>query len=357
MAKKRKVAILYGGRSVEHQVSINSAKNVYQYIDRDKFEPVPVGIAQDGSWHLKDEVDGNFEGGDSLSLSLDPTNLKFKDALQEIRPDVVFPMLHGTNGEDGSIQGLLQSMDIPFVGTGVLGSSVAMNKLTTKRLLQAAGLPVGKYLAYHFYQKQELDFDHIQEELGLPFMAKAVSLGSSVGVSKVSSRADFEKAVLDGFRFDSAILFEEYLQGRELECSVMGNTPPRASEPAEIVISKNYEFYTYEAKYLDPKAVELHVPAKLDVRISERIKQLSIQAYQALHCEDFARVDLFFTGDDEVWVNEINTIPGFTNSSMFPMMWQEKGISFTDLVTTLVDIALERSEVSKRVLKDYSHHA
>ena len=356
MAKKRKVAILYGGRSVEHQVSINSAKNVYQFMDKERFEPVLIGIAQDGSWHLEGEVNGSFDNT-KLLLTLDPSHPTFKSTLEEVQPDVVFPILHGTNGEDGSIQGLLQSMDLPFVGTGVLGSSVSMNKLTTKRLLQAAGLPVGRYLAYHFDQKEALDFDLIKEHLGLPFMAKAVSLGSSVGVSKVSSIADFEKAVADGFRFDHAILFEEYLQGRELECSVMGNTPPRASEPAEIVISKSYEFYTYEAKYLDPQAVQLHVPAQLDPATAEKIKKISVQAYQALHCEDFARVDLFLTEGNKIWVNEINTIPGFTNSSMFPMMWQEKGISFTDLVTSLIEMAVERFEASKRVLKDYTGNA
>ena len=164
MAKKRKVAILYGGRSVEHQVSINSAKNVYQFMDKERFEPVLIGIAQDGSWHLEGEVNGSFDNT-KLLLTLDPSHPTFKSTLEEVQPDVVFPILHGTNGEDGSIQGLLQSMDLPFVGTGVLGSSVSMNKLTTKRLLQAAGLPVGRYLAYHFDQKDALDFDLIKEHL------------------------------------------------------------------------------------------------------------------------------------------------------------------------------------------------
>ncbi len=357
MAKRIKVAILFGGRSVEHQISINSAKNIFQYIDRDRFEPVLVGISKDGVWHLKDEVDDHFDPSDELVLSLNPTECVLKSAKKEVRPDAVFPVLHGTDGEDGSIQGLLQAMDLPFVGTGVLGSSVSMNKLTSKRLLQASGIPVSKFLAYEFHQKDELDFEFIKKELGLPFMAKAANLGSSVGVAKVKSIAGFNEAVEDCFRFDRTVLFEVYIEGRELECSVMGNTPPRASEPAEIVISKNYEFYTYEAKYLDPNAVELHVPAKLSKDIAEKIRELSIQAYETLHCEDFARVDLFLTPENEILINEINTIPGFTNSSMFPMMWQEKGISFPDLITMLIEMALDKYEVSKRILKRYSHNA
>lgn len=355
MSNKLSVAIIYGGKSVEHQISINSAKNIFEYIDRDKYDPIAIGISPAGDWVLKDSIDNQFDGQPQLALVLSTSNKGFKNLNNNelIKPDVVFPVLHGTDGEDGSIQGLLKSMEIPFIGTGVLGSAISMSKLYTKRLLEAAGIPVSKYLTYDYPQKSEINFEHIKNSLGLPFMVKAANLGSSVGVVKVKSKADFEKALDEAFKFDNTILFEQYITGRELECSVMGNEAPEASNPAEIVISKNYEFYTYEAKYLDPNAVELHVPAKVDDKIAAMIRALSVKAYKALSCDDFARVDLFLTDNGEILINEINTIPGFTNSSMFPMMWQERGISFTDLISKLINIALKRESAAHRITNQY----
>jgi D-alanine-D-alanine ligase len=185
-------------------------------------------------------------------------------------------------------------------------------------------------------------------------MVKSASLGSSVGVSKVNEKEDFKKAVDEGFRYDDCILFEKYIKGREIECAVLGNSPAKASLPGEIVISKEYEFYTFDAKYVDGKAVEIHVPAKMDDTISKQIQEFSLKAYQALNCEDFARVDLFLTADGEVYVNEINTIPGFTNSSMFPMMWKERGINFTDLITKLVELAEARYQLTHRADRGFS---
>ncbi|WP_185154052.1 D-alanine--D-alanine ligase family protein [Fulvivirga sp. M361] len=354
MADKQKVAILYGGRSVEHQISINSAKNVFQQIDKTQFEPVLIGISKTGEWHLKKEVDSDFTGCKPLSLVLDPGNFFLQNGDERVTVDIFFPVLHGTDGEDGSIQGLLQAMDMPFVGTGVLGSSLAMNKLTSKQLFQAANIPVSRYISCNFEDRDTFSFDTIAEDIGLPFMAKAANLGSSVGVVKVKSKNDFDEAMELCFQFDRSVLFEEYIEGRELECSVMGNTSPHASLPAEIIISKDYEFYTYEAKYLDPNAVTLQVPAVLEDNLVQKIQKLSIQAYQALHCDDFARVDLFLTKDNEVLVNEINTIPGFTNSSMFPMMWEERGISFPELITQLITMAQDKYIASKHIEKDYS---
>ncbi|MTI39661.1 D-alanine--D-alanine ligase family protein [Fulvivirga lutimaris] len=355
MSNKLSVAIIYGGKSVEHQISINSAKNIFEYIDRDKYDPIAIGISPTGDWVLKESIDNQFDGQPQLALALSTTNKGFKNLTNDefIRPDIIFPVLHGTDGEDGSIQGLLKSMEIPFVGTGVLGSAISMSKLYTKRLLEAAGIPVSKYLTYDYPQKSEIKFEHVESTLGLPFMAKAANLGSSVGVVKVKSKADFKKALDEAFKFDNTILFEQYITGRELECSVMGNETPVASNPAEIVVSKNYEFYTYEAKYLDPNAVELHVPAKVDASTVATIRELSIKAYKALSCDDFARVDLFLTDNGKILINEINTIPGFTNSSMFPMMWQERGISFTDLISELIAIALKREGAAHRITNQY----
>lgn len=356
MAEKKKVVILYGGRSVEHGVSVNSARNIYEYLDREIFEAVPIGISPLGQWFLMPSVTKDIEQGKPLGLILDPRNAGFilLSSGDRFKADIILPVLHGTDGEDGSIQGLIKAMDIPMVGTGVLGSALAMNKIVAKRLLAHAGLPVTAHLAFHFRDKSSLRFDAVQKKLSLPFMVKSASLGSSVGVSKVTRKSQFKAAIEEAFRYDDEVILEEFIEGREIECAVLGNTPPKASLPGEIIINEKYEFYTFDAKYVDPTAVVIKVPAeKLDKKTSTRIRELSIKAYQALHVEDFARVDLFVTKKGKIYINEINTIPGFTNSSMFPMMWKERGISFSELITTLITLALERYETGKRIERNY----
>lgn len=356
MSKKQTVVILFGGKSVEHQISINSAKNVFEYIDKDKYEPILIGISQKGEWFLKKEVNGDFQANDSIQLILNAEKGGFYNSHTNntITPDLIFPVLHGTDGEDGSIQGLLRVINVPFVGTGVLGSAISMSKLYSKRLLETVGIPVSKYVSYEFHNKSDIHFNDLQERLGLPFMAKAANLGSSVGVHKVKSEEDFHYAVKDVFNFDSTIIFEEFITGRELECAVIGNEAPEASLPGEVVVSKAYDFYTYEAKYLDPEAAKLEIPANVDEDISKKIQALSIKSYQALKCEDFARVDLFLKENGDIMINEINTIPGFTNSSMFPMMWKERGISFTNLITKLIEMALKRFERSQHISNQFT---
>ncbi len=351
---KIKVAVLFGGRSVEHGVSINSARNIADYIDKNKFETVLIGISTSGTWYVTSSVSKEIESGEKISLQLNPKSPGFITQNGTIYSvDVVFPVLHGTDGEDGSIQGLLQAMSLPMVGTGVLGSSMSMNKLIAKKILQEAGLPVAKFLYYYFEDRDQINFELIRSTLGLPFMIKSASLGSSVGVSKVKDEADLQRAVDEAFKYDDCLLAEEFIKGREIECAILGNNPAQASLPGEIIISSKYEFYTFDAKYVDGEAVKIDVPAKLDKTISETIRQHSLKAYQALKCEDFSRVDLFLTEDGRVFVNEINTIPGFTNSSMFPMMWKERGISFTELITQLVELSLERAKRSSRIQKDF----
>jgi D-alanine-D-alanine ligase len=353
MAKK-KIAILYGGRSVEHGVSINSARNIFQFIDQKKFKPVLIGITQNGEWRLTKKVSSKIKNGEKLSLELNAEKPVFKTKSKRLTPDIIFPVLHGTDGEDGSIQGLIKAIDLPMVGTGVLGSAMSMNKLVAKKMLKEAGLPVADFLFAFYSDRREINFDSIKKKLGLPFMVKSASLGSSVGVSKVNSKEDFKKAVEEGFRYDDCVLFEKYIKGREIECAVLGNSPAKASRPGEIIISKNYEFYTFDAKYVDGEAVKIEVPAKMDSVTSKKIQELSLKAFQTLCCEDFARVDLFLTANGKVYVNEINTIPGFTNSSMFPMMWKERGISFTDLITKLVYLAEARFKLAHRADRGFS---
>jgi D-alanine-D-alanine ligase len=355
MSKKKRIAILYGGRSVEHGVSVNSARNIFQFIDKKQFQPIAIGISKSGKWYLTDGVSKEIEKGKPLALILDPGNPSFlipKDG-KKMKVDIIFPVLHGTDGEDGSIQGLVKAMDLPLVGTGVLGSAVSMNKIVAKRLLKDAGLPVSDFMTFRFDQKDKIKFSAISKELGLPFMVKSASLGSSVGVTKVKSKKDFDQAVEEAFRYDQEMLAEKYITGREIECAILGNEQAEASFPGEIVINKNYEFYTFDAKYVDPDAVKIEVPAKIPKAIAEKIRKACLQAYQALHCEDFARIDLFLDAQGGIYINEINSIPGFTNSSMFPMMWKERGIEFTELISRLLNLAEERYNRNKRLQRDF----
>jgi D-alanine-D-alanine ligase len=355
MPRKQKVAILYGGRSVEHGVSVNSARNIFEYIDRKKFTPIAIGISKNGKWYLTDGVNKNIEKGETLHLNLDPGNpaLITKKSGKKIRVDIVFPVLHGTDGEDGSIQGLIKAMDLPMVGTGVLGSAISMNKIIAKKLLREAGLPVSDFLTFRYDEREAISYNAIARKLGVPFMVKSASLGSSVGVTKVKSRKDFDHAVDEAFRYDQEMLAEKFITGREVECAILGNDPPEASNPGEIVISSSYEFYTFDAKYVDPDAVKIEVPARITKPVVDKIRKACILAYKTLHCDDFARIDLFLDADGNIFINEINSIPGFTNSSMFPMMWNERGISFTELITKLINLAQERYDRGKRLERDF----
>lgn len=352
---RKTVFILYGGRSVEHAVSVNSARNIFQFIDRKKYNPVAIGISESGVWYHTGEVTSEIKKkGEPLRLSLNSGKPVFETQKKKIKADIIFPVLHGTDGEDGSIQGLIKAINLPMVGTGVLGSAMSMSKLVAKKMLMDAGIPVSDYISFSYPEKKAIVFSELEKKLGLPFMVKSANLGSSVGVSKVKSEQDFKKAVNEAFRYDDCILIEKFIRGREIECAVLGNAPPRASRPGEIIVSKEYEFYTFDAKYVDNQAVQINVPAILDEAISQKIQALSVRAYRALFCEDFARVDLFLTAEGQVYVNEINTIPGFTNSSMFPMMWNERGISFPNLISRLIELAEKRFKKSLRINRGYA---
>ena len=335
---------------------MNSARNIFEYIDKERFEPLPIGITKSGQWYLTTSVTKDIEQGKALTLILDAQSPGFTllSSGDRMKADIIFPVLHGTDGEDGSIQGLIKAMDIPMVGTGVLGSSIAMNKIIAKKLLKLAGLPVTKFVAFHYTEQADINFKEVKKELGLPFMVKSASLGSSVGVSKVKDEASFKKAIEEAFRYDDSLLIEEFITGREIECAILGNHPPEASFPGEIVINSKYEFYTFDAKYVDPEAVRIDVPADLNEKIAQKIRDVSVKAFKALHGEDFSRVDLFLTEEGNIYINEINTIPGFTNSSMYPMMWKERGIGFTDLISRLLDLAEERYDRGKRIERDFN---
>lgn len=261
--------------------------------------------------------------------------------------DVVFPILHGPFGEDGTVQGLLKLANIPFVGAGVLGSAVGMDKDVMKRLLRDAGIPIARFIVLNKYSADEVAFDDAREQLGRPLFIKPANLGSSVGIHKVRDREEFDRAVRDAFKYDNKVLIEECIIGREIECSVLGNDQPVASVLGEILPS--HEFYSYEAKYLDENGAVLEIPAKLPPEISERIRQTAIKTFSVLCCEGMARVDFFLRNGEEIIVNEINTIPGFTRISMYPKLWEASGLPYGELIDRLIGLAIEKFGREKKL--------
>ena len=344
MQKKIQVGIVYGGRSVEHDISIKSAINVIDQLDKNLFELTAIKIDKKGKWHIGKMPTDTTTTENSTAIMLDSEEpILFDQDNTNYKLDVIFPVLHGTDGEDGSIQGLLKTLNIPCVGSDVAGSAISMDKVISKRLLEADNIPVCKYRAFSNYNKDKISFEDLKNYLGLPFIAKPANLGSSIGISKIRTEADLENAIDEVFSFDKKALFEVFVEGREFECAILGNHEVSATAPGEIIVHDNYEFYDYEAKYQDQEATKLNIPACLEDKLKEKLKKASIDAYKALECKDFARVDLFLSKENKIYVNEINTIPGFTNISMFPALWKYEGIEYSDLLTKIIHLCLERS--------------
>lgn len=339
--KKIRVAIIFGGRSAEHEVSIQSAKNVYQSLNKNKYEIILIGIDRKGSWYLNDASELLLQSNPKLpklSESSKEVDLSRKQTFGSI--DVVFPVLHGPYGEDGTIQGMLKLMNIPFVGPSVLGSAVGMDKDVMKRLLKEANIPIAKFLTFN--KDKTLTYEEIVKKVGLPFFVKPANLGSSIGITKVKEKGNFETGLEEAFKYDNKILIEEYIQGREIECSVLGNENPIASLPGEVIVKD--EFYSYDAKYIDENGASLQIPAKLPESTIKKIQELAVKTFKILCCEGMGRVDFFLSKEGKIYVSEINTIPGFTNISMYPKLWEASGISYEDLIDKLIQLAIERHQ-------------
>lgn len=353
MAKQR-VGIVLGGKSAEHEVSLQSAKNIVDAIDKSRFDVVLLGIDKQGQWHVNDASQYLINANDPAHIALNPSETsvatvpglvqgQFIDAgnaqaLAQI--DVIFPIVHGTLGEDGSLQGMLRMANLPFVGSDVLGSAACMDKDVTKRLLRDAGLSIAPFVTLTRANREKFDFAQLSSQLGLPLFVKPANQGSSVGVSKVTTEAQFTDAVRLAFEFDHKVVVEQGIKGREIECAVLGNDFPQASTCGEVVL--NSDFYSYDTKYIDDKGAQVVVPAVIDPVINDKIRAIAVEAYQALGCCGMARVDVFLTPENDVVINEINTLPGFTNISMYPKLWQASGISYPELITRLIELALER---------------
>ncbi|MCX6989834.1 MAG: D-alanine--D-alanine ligase [Chlamydiae bacterium] len=355
MQRKIRVGIIFGGKSSEHEVSLLSAKTIFESLDLEKYEPVLIGIDKSGEWHLRDAEQYLLHEDNPKMVCLHETDdsialVPKKDgnplvglSNQGLREplDVVFPIVHGTNGEDGTIQGLLKLAGVPFVGASVLGSAVGMDKDVMKRLMRDAGIPIGKFLTFYDFQKVQMSFSEIVDQLGLPLFVKPANNGSSIGISKVKTEEEFIKAIDLAFSYDRKILIEEFIKGREIECSVMGNERPIASLPGEVIA--NGEFNSWDAKYVDDCCTFV-IPAQISPQQIKEIQDLVIKTYRVLCCEGMGRVDCFLTEDGRFLVNEINTIPGFTKLSVFPRLWEASGVSYRELVGRLIDLAIERHD-------------
>ena len=396
---KINVGILCGGKSAEHEVSLQSAINIYDAIDREKYNPVFIGIDKSGRWNfgsdgpkqcignpedpkniclrpgkaavLAPESGGRLTGADTDLAGAQTDGAQDSGVIQDFpKLDVIFPILHGPFGEDGTVQGLLRLAGIPFVGSGVLGSAVGMDKDVMKRLLRDAGIPIGKFLVirdtgpaagsnaggksapgFAVPNFAAPNFGDVAAELGLPVFVKPANMGSSVGVSKVNSEEQYRAALEEAFRFDTKVIVEENIPGREIECSVLGNDNPTASVPGEIRLAK--DFYSYEAKYIDPDGAALEIPAKLLPETTRRIQALAVKSFQVLECQGLSRVDFFLGNDGRVLVNEINTMPGFTKISMYPKLWEASGIGYAELIDRLIQLAIERFNKEKRLATSY----
>lgn len=359
---KISVGIVFGGKSAEHEVSLQSAKNIIDAIDREKYHVVLIGVDKKGSWQINEEADFLLNAHDPRTIALKKTEAKIavlpgehqgqifnyetKQSLPQI--DVIFPIIHGTLGEDGSIQGLLRTLNLPFVGVDLLGSAVSMDKDFAKRILRDAGISVADGLVYKKYQQAEIEFAFVEDQLGLPLFVKPVNQGSSVGVNRVETEAEFKQAIKEAFLYDDKVLIEEAIIGREIECAILGNDDPLASVPGEILPQSG--FYSYESKYINESGAKLSAPAELTEEQTENVQREALRVFKTLDCEGMARVDFFMKPDGTLVVNEVNTVPGFTKISMYPRLWGLSGLPYPKLIDRLIELAFERHD-GKQQLK------
>jgi len=345
---KLRVGILCGGKSAEHEISLQSAKNVLQAIDKQRFEPVLIGIDKQGIWH----INHNEDLLDEAVLTSQTNDTRGTLLPNDQALDVIFPVLHGPLGEDGATQGYLELINIPYVGSGVLGSAIGMDKDVMKRLLRDADIAITDFEVVTAADLDSLQADDVVKKLGLPLFVKPANMGSSVGVSKVDSADALKTAIQEALHFDLKVLIEKAVVGDEIECAVLGNTNPRASVIGRI-IPKQGNFYSYKVKYIDEDGAALEIPANIPQELAERAQATALHTFKVLACEGMARVDMFARQDGTILVNEVNTIPGFTKISMYPKLWEASSLSYTELITQLITLALERFEARQKLQTNY----
>jgi D-alanine-D-alanine ligase len=363
--RKLRVGVIFGGRSGEHEVSLMSARSVLSALSPEKYTVTQIGITHAGEWLVGSDVLGALESGKTEALAAaailpDPTRpglyaLNPSQAVERLsKLDVVFPVLHGTFGEDGTLQGLLEMAGIAYVGAGVLGSSVGMDKAIFKDVMVKHGIPV---LAYLVLLRSEIEEDlqgsiqRLENLAPYPLFTKPANLGSSVGISKCQNRSDLLEGLIEASRYDRRVLVEQGINPREIEVSVLGNDDPQASVPGEVIPSR--EFYSYESKYVDGSS-ELLIPAPISPELGEKVREMAVRAFRVIDCAGMGRVDFLLDKDSgEVYLGEINTIPGFTKISMYPKLWDASGLAYPDLVDRLIELALERKAENDRTVRIY----
>jgi D-alanine-D-alanine ligase len=360
MSKKITVAVVYGGKSTEHDVSLQTALSVIQAIDKEKYDIQPVYINKLGDWLQRPQITGEVndvkmltatnENSDENTALISPVSrLQNTKQNEGSSLQVVLPLLHGANGEDGTVQGLFELLDVPYVGANVLASSVAMDKVILRDLFQTYGFAQPKYLSFtrHDIKADGLScYSLVEKQLGFPCFVKPANAGSSVGISKCSSLSELETGIQESLKYDHKVIIEEAIKGREIEIGVIGNYEPIASVAGEIAFES--DFYDYETKYHDEKT-KLIIPAQIPQEAYEQMKEIALTAYKAINCTGLSRVDFFFTEDNKVLINEINTLPGFTPYSMFPQLWAHSGLSYPKLIDRLIEYAIERYEDKKNI--------
>ncbi|MBI5127021.1 D-alanine--D-alanine ligase [Candidatus Roizmanbacteria bacterium] len=365
--KKINVGLIFGGRSGEHEVSLLSAKSIYEALDKNKYNVFLIGVDKQGRWLLGNPADYLLNSTNpklialnkSASTSIVPVNksnnseiIALESGKELGKIDVFFPIIHGTYGEDGSLQGMFEMINSAYVGAGVLGSALGMDKDVQKRLLHLAGINVAKFMVIKKNQFDEKVISEVSKTFSFPVFVKPANMGSSVGISKAQNISELKKSVEDAFKYDTKILIEEYIKGREIECSVMGNDKPIASVPGEVI--PHHEFYSYEAKYIDENGAGLKIPADLPKIMIEEVQKTAIKVFTTLECFGFARVDFFLTPKNKVFVNEINTLPGFTKISMFPKLFNATGISYQEILDRLINLAIEKKKEKDKLKRSYT---
>ncbi|SHH52378.1 D-alanine--D-alanine ligase family protein [Virgibacillus chiguensis] len=353
---KLNVGLLFGGESREHEVSLQSASNVAKALDVTKFNLIPIAISKDGKWLYADSIDKiiiNQEHPQHIELDVSRSKLaifpgdKYQfmeiDKLKPIpKLDVIFSVLHGGSGENGSMNGLFNILRVPCVGSSLLSSAICMDKDLTKKLLRYNNVKVANYVSVTKETKDVFTYQELKETLGEELFIKPNAEGSSIGVHKVTNEQEFTKAVANALLYDEKILIEERIIGKEIECAVLGNQEPEASTTGEITFDSN--FYSYEAKYISSSAAKISIPSSLSECLSSKVAKLSIDIFKILGCKGLARIDFFITESKEIYVNEINALPGFTNISMYPKLWEFSGVKYKDLITKLIMLALDRED-------------
>jgi len=323
LKKKLRIGVVFGGKSVEHEISVVSARNIIKALDKEKYKVISIYIKRTGNLQLGRKIFNKI--------------------------DIVFPVIHGAYGEDGTIQGLLKFSGLPFVGAGVLGSAIGMDKDISKRLLKQAGIAVADFITV--YSGERISYKQVSKKLGPVIFVKPANSGSSVGISRAKNKKEFKKAINEAFKYDSKVIIEEAIKGKEIECAVLGNDAPIASIPGEIIPKSG--FYSYEAKYIDKNGAEFKIPAEVSKEIIKKIQQTAVKAFRVLNCEGMGRVDFFLKKNGDLLVNEINTIPGFISISMYPKLWEASEIPLIKLLDKLIELAMERFKKEQKLC--YTH--